>query len=138
MGRLPLPPVVAFFCCGASCGPRSRSMTVACQWGVSPHGEALLGLPLSVLLVVKEEQGLPRVACRQLSHHFGVPPVRPRINILAFVEHLPSTLSLGKDKLQQLQQQLQHFGVCKRASEQQLQSLAGSLNWACQAIQGGR
>ena len=49
-----------------------------------------------------------------------------------------STLSLGKDKLQQLQQQLQHFGVCKHASEQQLQSLAGSLNWACQAIQGGR
>ena len=49
-----------------------------------------------------------------------------------------STLSLGKDKLQQLQQQLQHFGARKRASKQQLQSLAGSLNWACQAIRGGR
>ena len=54
------------------------------------------------------------------------------------IDTTSSTLSLGKDKLQQLQQQLQHFGACKRASEQQLQSLAGSLNWACQAIQGGR
>ena len=44
----------------------------------------------------------------------------------------------GKDNLQQLQQQLQHFSARKRASKQQLQSLAGSLNWACQAIRGGR
>ena len=44
----------------------------------------------------------------------------------------------GKDNLQQLQQQLQHFSARKRASKQQLQSLAGSLNWARQAIRGGR
>ena len=44
----------------------------------------------------------------------------------------------GKDNLQQLQQQLQHSSARKRASKQQLQSLAGSLNWACQAIQGER
>ena len=40
-------------------------------WGVGPPGEALLGLPLSVLLV-KEEHRLPRVARRQISSHFGV------------------------------------------------------------------
>ena len=54
------------------------------------------------------------------------------------IDTTSSTLFLGKDKLQQLQQQLQHFGARKRASKQQLQSLAGSLNWACQAIRGGR
>ena len=54
------------------------------------------------------------------------------------IDTTSSTLSLGKDKLQQLQQQLQHFGAHKHASKQQLQSFVGSLNWACQAIQGGR
>ena len=54
------------------------------------------------------------------------------------IDTTSSTPSLGKDKLQQLQQQLQHFGTRKRASKQQLQSLAGSLNWACQAIREGR
>ena len=62
-----------------------------------------------------------------------------RITLLGVeIDTASSTLSLGKDKLQQLQQQLQHFGTRKRASKQQLQSLAGSLNWACQAIRGGR
>ena len=45
-------------------------------WGVGPPGEALLGQPLSVLLV-KEEHRPPRVERRQLSHHFGVLQVRP-------------------------------------------------------------
>lgn len=49
-----------------------------------------------------------------------------------------STLSLGGDKLRRLQQQLQLFCARKRATKQQLQSLAGSLNWACQAIRGGK
>jgi hypothetical protein len=48
------------------------------------------------------------------------------------------TLSLNRDKLDKLQQQLHTFSKRKRASKQQLQSLAGSLNWACQAIRGGR
>ena len=44
-------------------------------WGVSPPGEALLGLPLSVLLV-KEEHGLPRVARRLSLIHISE-PTRP-------------------------------------------------------------
>ena len=61
-------------------------------WGIGPPGEALLGLPLSVLLV-KEEHGLPRVARRQLSHHFGVQQVRPHIKILPalILQHFDNT-----------------------------------------------
>jgi hypothetical protein len=48
------------------------------------------------------------------------------------------SLSLGEDKLQTIQQQLLDFSVKKRASKRQLQRLAGLLNWACQAVRGGR
>jgi hypothetical protein len=49
-----------------------------------------------------------------------------------------STLSLGEEKLRVLEQRLAFFKGKRRASKQQLQSLAGSLNWACQAVRGGR
>lgn len=48
------------------------------------------------------------------------------------------TLSLGKDKLADLDQKLHIFKNKARATRQQLQSLAGSLNWACQVVRGGR
>lgn len=49
-----------------------------------------------------------------------------------------NTLTLSDDKIKHLKQQLIDFQSKKRASKQQLQSLAGSLNYACQAIRGGR
>lgn len=49
-----------------------------------------------------------------------------------------STLTLSEEKIQRLKDQLLCFSKRKRASKQQLQSLAGSLNYACQAIRGGR
>ena len=48
------------------------------------------------------------------------------------------TLSLDREKLCNLQNKLREFHGRKRASKRQLQSLAGALNWACQAIRGGR
>jgi hypothetical protein len=48
------------------------------------------------------------------------------------------TLSLDDSKLAKLKCKLQAFYVKKRANKRQLQSLAGLLNWACQAIRGGR
>ena len=48
------------------------------------------------------------------------------------------TLSLDKAKLSKLYMKFLEFDVRKRASKRQLQSLAGLLNWACQAIRGGR
>ena len=48
------------------------------------------------------------------------------------------TLSLDDARLGRLKDKLLVFDVRKRASKRQLQSLAGSLNWACQAIRGGR
>ena len=48
------------------------------------------------------------------------------------------TIALPADKLSQLQDTMQQFSKRKRASRKQLQSLAGKLSWACQAIKGGR
>ena len=49
-----------------------------------------------------------------------------------------STLSLGDEKLQKIEQSLHQFYSKKRATKQQLQQLAGLLNWACQAVRGGK
>ena len=48
------------------------------------------------------------------------------------------TLSLGQDKLNKLHDKLRAFAGRRRATKVQLQSLAGSLNWACQVVRGGR
>jgi hypothetical protein len=48
------------------------------------------------------------------------------------------TLLLSTEKLRKLHNKLVTFQCKKRASKRQLKSLAGSLNWACQAINGGR
>lgn len=47
-------------------------------------------------------------------------------------------LSLGAKKLSELHDKLLAFKNRARASKKQLQSLAGSLNWACQVLRGGR
>ncbi len=47
-------------------------------------------------------------------------------------------LSLGADKLNMLHDKLKAFKQRQRATKVQLQSLAGSLNWACQVVRGGR
>lgn len=49
-----------------------------------------------------------------------------------------STVALDQNKLSQLHQELLAFSKRKRASKQQLQSLAGKLNWASNVIRGGR
>jgi hypothetical protein len=48
------------------------------------------------------------------------------------------TLSLGEEKLRKIEQQLGDFSAKKRASKRQQQQLAGLLNWACQAVRGGK
>ena len=48
------------------------------------------------------------------------------------------TLHLEDRKVEKLRDKLLHFKYKKRANKRQLQSLAGSLNWACQAVVGGR
>lgn len=54
------------------------------------------------------------------------------------IDSATCTASLGEAKLDKLYDKLCEFSVRTRASKKQLQSLAGSLNWACQVIQGGR
>lgn len=48
------------------------------------------------------------------------------------------TLSLDQLKVSKLESKLLCFKSRKRANKRQLQSLAGSLNWACQCVRGGR
>ena len=73
-----------------------------------------------------------------ISWHKVVGPTQ-RITFLGVdIDTRNSTLSLGNDKLQQLGQRLQQFQNKRRATKQQLQSLAGALNWACQAVRGGK
>ena len=47
-------------------------------------------------------------------------------------------LELSEDKCKALEEELTSFYSKVRASKRQIQSLAGKLNWACQAIHGGR
>ena len=54
------------------------------------------------------------------------------------IDTIDCTASLGEAKLAVLYDKLLCFSLKTRASKRQLQSLAGSLNWACQVIQGGR
>ena len=92
-----LPPVAAFFCCGVSCGPWSCNTTVPRCGASVPQGKPCLACRLSVLFI-KGEHGLPRVARRQLSHHFGVLQVCPHIKILAaLVKHLPNNSAIGSN-----------------------------------------
>lgn len=49
-----------------------------------------------------------------------------------------STLTLDNDKVKRLKQQLVDFSAKSRATKRQLQSLAGTLNFATQVIRGGR
>ena len=48
------------------------------------------------------------------------------------------TASLSEKKMSKLCEKLQGFRKKRRATKRQLQSLAGSLNWACQVVRGGR
>ena len=54
------------------------------------------------------------------------------------ISTIDCTVSLSNDKVCKLYEKLQCFQHKNRATKRQLQSLAGSLNWACQAIRGGR
>ena len=54
------------------------------------------------------------------------------------IDTCAGTLSLDSGKLGKVLCKLQLFHTRKRATKRQLQSLAGLLNWACQAVKGGR
>ena len=54
------------------------------------------------------------------------------------IDTIKGTLELDKGKLLDLKSYLNDFVGRVRASKLQLQKLAGKLNWACQAVRGGR
>lgn len=73
-----------------------------------------------------------------ISWHKVIGPTQ-RLTFLGIVINtVECTLSLDQAKVEALQEKLVKFDNRKRASKRQLQCLAGSLNWACQAVRGGR
>ena len=74
----------------------------------------------------------------QISWHKVVGPsqVVPFLGIV--IDTKNCTLSLDDGKVAKLKAKLMVFKEKSRANKRQLQSLAGSLNWACQAVRGGR
>ena len=73
-----------------------------------------------------------------ISWHNVVGPTQ-RITFLGVdIDTRNSTLSLGNDKLQQLGQRLQQFQNKRRATKQQLQSLAGGSQLGVSGCQGGQ
>ena len=54
------------------------------------------------------------------------------------IDTMSCSLYLQEHKVAKLYESLQEFSARKRASKRQLQRLAGQLNWACQAVMGGR
>ena len=66
-------------------------------------------------------------ACKQKVEFLGI-----------CIDTVSCTASLSSEKVKKLYDKLYDFKCRKRASRRQLQSLAGSLNWACQVVRGGR
>lgn len=64
-------------------------------------------------------------------------PTQSLVFLGILIDTTQCTLGLDAGKLGELKSKLQAFRGRKRATKRQLQSLAGLLNWACQAIRGG-
>lgn len=79
---------------------------------------------------------------RQLGFHISYDKVVGPTQQLTFlglqINTQRCTLSLGADKLNKLEDQLRQFSTRRRATKRQLQQLAGSLNYACNAVRGGK
>ena len=58
--------------------------------------------------------------------------------LVILLDSVQQTMELPQEKLSELEQLLSSFVTRTRATRTQLQALAGKLNWACQAVRGGR
>jgi hypothetical protein len=65
-------------------------------------------------------------------------PVQHIVFLGICINSVDMSLSLPQTKQQEFINLLYSFSTRKRATQRQLQALAGKLNWACQVIRGGR
>ena len=74
----------------------------------------------------------------QISWQKVVGPTQKLVFLGVELDTLLCEMALPLDKLNDLHQVVAQFRVRRRASKQQLQRLAGKLNWACRVVYGGR
>ena len=65
-------------------------------------------------------------------------PAQRMIFLGILLDSVEQTMELPREKLGELKHLLSSFTSRTRATRTQLQALAGKLNWACQAVRGGR
>ena len=73
-----------------------------------------------------------------ISQHKLVPPTRQLTFLGVELDTVACTMTLPQEKLRECQALVSSFMHKRRATKNQLQRLAGKLNWACRVVYGGR
>lgn len=74
----------------------------------------------------------------KINHKKSVPPATSLVFLGIQIDSVRRKMSLPVEKLNIIQDCVAEFAVKKRATKQQLQSLAGRLNFASKVVRGGR
>ncbi|KAL9978914.1 hypothetical protein ACROYT_G016498, partial [Oculina patagonica] len=73
-----------------------------------------------------------------ISQHKLVPPTQRLVFLGVQLDTVDCTMTLPAEKLADLYNIISNFQNKRRATKNQLQRLAGKLNWACRVVYGGR
>ena len=124
---------------GESCTEKDTTVYV-CNKGVINHTD---NFPLACATFEECNEALHYLIhfLRRLGLHMSWTKVIGPTQHVTFlgvdIDTVECTLSLGHAKLSKLHGILKTFKAKQWATKVQLQSLAGSLNWACQVVRGG-
>lgn len=86
----------------------------------------------NILLALLQDLGFT------ISQHKLVPPTQRLVFLGVQLDTVSCTMALPREKLMDLQSVVASFQSKRRATKNQLQRLAGKLNWACRVVYGGR
>lgn len=134
---------------GASCSPGIfNRLTQSVNRMMAKRGYIVVSYLDDFLIISRDydtcKQGLDTLITlvRKLGFHVNWSKVEGPTQNITFlginINSLDMSLSLPQSKQLDFIALLRSFSTRKRATQRQLQSLAGKLNWACQVIRGGR